>query len=133
MTRLLSIVVPGSPVPKGRPRVGPNGARTPARTAQAEADLGWFVKTRLAGDSRTPTVLPCRVRLQFTSRFGAGDGRAPDVDNLIKLALDAMNHIVWVDDRQVIEVIARVERGAMNEQTEIEVETIEPGFAREDQ
>jgi Holliday junction resolvase RusA-like endonuclease len=97
-----------TPVPKGRPRVGHGRVYTPPRTAAAEEALGWVLRAAYKG---APTTAPCEVRLDFH----VGSGQVPDLDNLVKLALDAANGIVWKDDRQVVAITARRhQRGPMS-------------------
>jgi Holliday junction resolvase RusA-like endonuclease len=33
--------------------------------------------------------------------------KKPDIDNLVKLVFDAMNRIVWMDDKQVSSLITK--------------------------
>lgn len=35
--------------------------------------------------------------------------KKPDVDNCVKAVLDAMNGIVWIDDAQIVSLLARKE------------------------
>ena len=42
-----------------------------------------------------------------------------DVDNMLKLILDALNGVVWKDDAQVTEVSGRVARGVSNPRTAV--------------
>jgi Holliday junction resolvase RusA-like endonuclease len=49
-----------------------------------------------------------------------------DIDNLEKAVYDALNQIVYVDDRQICEVHARKIIVARGEEPRVEV-TIEPG------
>jgi Holliday junction resolvase RusA-like endonuclease len=32
--------------------------------------------------------------------------KVPDVDNLVKLVLDALNHVIWLDDSYVVQIEA---------------------------
>ena len=101
--------VEGPPVPKGRPRVTRNGhAYTPARTVAWEETVAW--NTRNAMDGRAPFQGPLQVELTF---YG---GRAnADLDNLCKAVLDAMNKVVYEDDKQIVTLIAR--RGGSEKST----------------
>ena len=92
----LSFVVPGPPVPKGRPRFGNGVVRTPAKTKAYEKTVATYAlqaRCRVAG-------WPLDKRYSVNVVFVRIDGRA-DVDNVVKASIDACNHVLWVDDRQV--------------------------------
>lgn len=62
-----------------------------------------------------PRGVPVQVQLAFylprpasePKRRATAPVRKPDLDKLTRLALDAMTGLVWTDDSQVAEVIAR--------------------------
>lgn len=115
---MIHIVVPGIPVAKGRPRVGKvNGhARlfTPEKTVNYEcrvADAGAEV---MAGRAPLQGPLELCVEAYFQVQKGASKRRLaivaagkdwhtskPDADNVLKVAGDALNGIVWRDDALV--------------------------------
>jgi crossover junction endodeoxyribonuclease RusA len=103
---LVQMTMLGDPIPKGRPRMGPNGhAYTPERTRAAErAAVALFMA---AMDSREPSAAPIGLALEFH----CATKRHTDGDNLMKLLTDAMNGIVYVDDFQIEEWFCRVIRG----------------------
>lgn len=117
---LCRVVVPGEPVPKGRPRVWKGRARTPLRTVEAELRFGWRVKAACVGLD-LPSDRLFRVELVFRSTWPRGSSRGCDIDNATKLALDALNGVVWRDDHQVIELVAQMERGAATPETVISI------------
>lgn len=45
----------------------------------------------------------------------------PDLDNLIKLVLDALNGIVWEDDSQIVHLCAKKRYAVLNERPFIEL------------
>lgn len=73
-----------------------------------------------------PAGTAVEVRLHFffarqRHRLGPHAQR-PDLDNLVKLVLDALNGVAWADDGQVSHVIASKSRIAVTEpQTIVEV------------
>ena len=111
----------GPPRGKGRPRatVGKGGfARvyTDAKTVSYEAQLR-HAATEVMGD-RVPTDQPVEVTMtvrfavpQSWSKKKQADAIAnrirpcvkPDLDNVLKLT-DALNGVVWIDDKQVVDV-----------------------------
>ena len=103
-TLIADFVIPGEPVSKQRAQVTRNGhAYTPAKTKAAEDKIR---------KTWTQCNYPVRV-LKATDSFAAetlffcGDRRRKDVDNLLKLVMDALNGLVWKDDSQVAEALTK--------------------------
>lgn len=117
----LTFTIPGNPVPKGRPRAFKDGRghiriHTPKETVKAEARARFWMRDDLGAKSYP--VFPAggvSVDLAFfletpgswTSRKrdlaeGAGCIGRSDVDNLAKMILDAMNGLIFTDDRQIV-------------------------------
>lgn len=124
MSVLLAVSVSGDPVPKGRPRMDPRSghAYTPARTAVAEADLRERVWALLPAG-----FAPLTGELAVRLRFWLGNRRKRDLDNLQKLAWDALNGVVWIDDAQIKHVeatIMGIDKAAAR--TELEVHAWDP-------
>ena len=92
-----TLCLPGDPVPKGRPRVYNGHAMTPKRTVRAEERL--FAEFRLKYPQAKPYQCPVRLEAEF---WMSHRGR-PDLDNLLKLVLDSLNGVAYVDDAQVVE------------------------------
>lgn len=92
-----TLCLPGDPVPKGRPRVYNGHAITPKRTVRAEERL--FAEFRLKYPQAKPFQCPVRLEAEF---WMSHRGR-PDLDNLLKLVLDSLNGVAYVDDAQVVE------------------------------
>lgn len=115
---LYRLVVPGEAVPKARPRLDRRHMRiyTPTTTAQAEHDIGWRFRQQYPG------VEPDKVaRFAVVLTFYCGRGARGDVDNRTKTVLDALNRVVYWDDRQIDELHALVVHGARQPRTEIEI------------
>lgn len=121
-TEIASAVIPGDPIPKGRPRWnGKSGKpRTPARTKQGEHDFAWRWR-QAAGPMRPDGTSEFGIRLLLVM----GDEVKPDVDNLEKLILDSLQGVVWVNDRQVTTVCKHRIRGS-GPRTEIAVYRMAP-------
>lgn len=106
------------PVGKGRPRYTRAGhAYTPKKTRAAELTIATAARAFMK--DRKPFPGPVSVRLTAVfpvpkswskrKREDAGAGLIaptvkPDADNLAKLVLDALNGIVFQDDKQVVDI-----------------------------
>ena len=117
-----NIIIPGPPVPKGRPRLstihGRARAFTPARTQRYEdlirLEAGRAMEGRdqidgaLSAVVRVFVAIPASMPKRRRADAEAGLVRPvtrPDLDNYIK-CLDALNGIVFRDDSQIAEIIA---------------------------
>ena len=87
-------IVQGEPMSKARPRHGKGRTYTPTATLIAEtAVLAAFLKTpsrrKIAGDLKVTIQFHCATKVRR------------DLDNMAKLALDALNGHAYDDDSQV--------------------------------
>lgn len=101
------VEVPGEPVPKGRPRFARNGhVYTPSETVAYEETIGWKFRETYTG---SPFEGPVRVTVivRECNRRAVHQG---DLDNYVKVALDALNGLAWADDRQVVSIAASITR-----------------------
>ena len=117
-----SFMVLGRPQGKGRPRHGQGRTWTPRETTLAEQAIraGWenAGAVRLEGPITLHVLLGvCRPQHHFKrdgslsaegARRPQPDNKKPDVDNALKLIMDALNTRAWGDDVQIIQ--AQVER-----------------------
>lgn len=113
------IFVPGRPKGKQRARaaVGKNGKAfmyTPKDTINTEATIRAQAMTWMAQNGiPTPHEGPVRilVRNLYARPKEFWDGKEPmgghgDVDNLMKVAMDALNKVLFKDDAQIIKGVA---------------------------
>jgi Holliday junction resolvase RusA-like endonuclease len=125
MSVVLDTFIPVTPVGKARPRVARHGtfvhAYTPPVTAVAEQSIRRFVREHL-GDDWQPVELPIRLSVTVfrplphyrvaQARAGARPAQRPDLDNYVKLVVDALTARppgrwgVWRDDAQIVELVA---------------------------
>ena len=115
VTDSISFVVPGAPTGKGRPRFTKTGhAYTPKETVSRE---NLIASEAMRAWRRPPSdeaftlsvlcILPIPKSWPLKKRLAAIEGALPaasgvDADNALKSVGDALNQIVWRDDRQVI-------------------------------
>ena len=111
----------GQPIGKGRPRFTRQGrAYTPAKTKEYEHRLAAVASDAMIDIKQDPITVPCKLyvlaqfeipkswskkRREAATRGEVSPGR-PDIDNVIKIALDAINGVVFEDDAQVDRIIA---------------------------
>ena len=136
----INFVIPGVPVAKGRPRFARHGAFvrtfTPEKTASYENLVK--VKAEEAMQGRALIDGPCVVTLSLFvtppaswSKKKTNDALTgaiyptskPDADNVLKGILDAMNDIVFKDDKQVVD-FACSKRFALTARAVVKVEAI---------
>lgn len=120
--------VPGPPRGKARPRVTVRGGHAHAYTPETTADYEWFVRHCYKGQvgRYEPMQGAVRVEIEATLAIPKSAKRAdraammageklptkkPDVDNIIKIILDALNGLAWADDAQITHVECRKRYG----------------------
>ncbi len=114
----ISLVIPGNPVPMGRPRVGQGGAVLPKRTAEAKDLIARLTQIELINH---PDRFPRHEEFGIVLAFFEGlkvESHMADIDNCVKTVLDALNGIVWIDDKLVTRIEATIERGVAEPRTE---------------
>lgn len=104
------------PKGKGRPRFGKGKVYTPKRTADFERHVGLVARSKirqpLTGAIRMELVFTFKTPKSWTKKKTAANlwrphTQKPDLDNLEKAILDALNEIAFEDDCQVAEVTKR--------------------------
>jgi Holliday junction resolvase RusA-like endonuclease len=114
----LQFIVPGEPRGKGRPRFGNGRTYTDAKTVAYEK----LIACRAAEAMPCPAVAtPVKVRIDIykgvpkswtmAKRRRALDGQEipgkPDLDNVAKAVLDALNGVAYADDTQVVRLVVQ--------------------------
>jgi Holliday junction resolvase RusA-like endonuclease len=124
---MIRFVIPGPAVGKGRPRASSIGGGirlyTPAKTVEYENEIKVLAKTAmLVAGRQAPSSAPISAEvwvmvappksMSRKKQLMAFEGdifptTKPDLDNVAKAILDACNHIVYEDDKQVIDLVIR--------------------------
>ena len=116
---LVVLTITGRPQAKGRPRFSSSGhVYTPERSQEAEA----FMRAMMRQVCPNPLSGPLQLSVAFefrrpnswskAGRDAVDEGAQPwylgrgDMDNLVKLVLDAGNGCLWRDDAQVVSLEA---------------------------
>jgi Holliday junction resolvase RusA-like endonuclease len=115
-------VVPGAPYGKGRPRASSRGGfvrlYTPAATMAYEAEIARLAEIARADWPVMATPMSLRViahhpipvswskKKQQAALAGDVIPGKPDLDNVAKAVLDALNGVIYDDDKQVIKLVA---------------------------
>ena len=113
-------MVAGRPVPKARARRGAGGHwYTPARSAgyaDRVAGQAWIARKNFEGPARAknPWLVERFYSVVIIAYLAGRYGM--DTDNIGKQVLDACQGILWENDRQVRELIVRLERAGVREQ-----------------
>lgn len=98
-TAICDLMIKMEPVTKARVRVTSLGAYTDAKTRDAEKHIRWVL---VAAGVKPDSDHQLAVDVTFHSRTR----QRRDLDNFLKLLLDACNGIAWNDDVQVTEINA---------------------------
>jgi Holliday junction resolvase RusA-like endonuclease len=138
MTARYTILIPGVARGKGRARATKRGTvYTPASTVNAEA---WVKSCAFEQIGQplltTPVAVSIGIDVEVPASWSkkrrvlalAGETRPtgkPDLDNCIKLLMDGLNKIAWVDDAQVVRLTAS-KRYAETPRTEVIITEVLP-------
>lgn len=116
--------VPGKPQGKGRPRAAARGKfvrmYTPEKTASYESTIALAASQAMAGRPpiEGPVVASIFIALPVPASWSKKKQAQaladqllpitkPDSDNVVKAVFDAINGVVWGDDTQVVDHVAR--------------------------
>lgn len=123
MAHLISFIVHGDPVGKGRPRITTRGnmvrSYTPEKTRDYECLIADIAHREMMIAGLLPTYDAVKVEIEayypipksFSKKKHEQAAKdeikpmvKPDIDNVAKAILDAMNKTVFIDDKQVVEL-----------------------------
>lgn len=140
----IKVFIPGEPAAKERPRSGKGGRiYTPAKTHKAEQALrqNWIAANMEQYGSVHTFEEPVRIKVRFyfapLKSFPKWEMRLirhgttipkhtkPDIDNLLKLVLDALNGVAYKDDSLVTAISGEKCYSDKGPGTEIEIYRVE--------
>jgi Holliday junction resolvase RusA-like endonuclease len=119
MTFMLTYLVEGNPIGKGRPKFARRGnfvsAYTPTKTRDYESVIKDAAQKAMGSNDllETPVTVAIYITVPIPQSYSKKRSEAclngsekpikkPDIDNIAKCFLDAMNEIVYKDDTQVL-------------------------------
>lgn len=119
MTFMVMYTVYGEPVGKGRPRFVRRGnftqTYTPEKTKTYEDEIRYMARCAMGASEplETPVTVAIYIRVEIPKSFSKQKRKdalaniikptkKPDIDNIAKCFLDAMNGHVYLDDKQVV-------------------------------
>ena len=112
----VSFTVPGEPTGKGRPRFYNGHSITPSKTKSYEAEVkfwylqenkGIMIDGEVIADIKAYYQIPKSVSKKTRQQMLDGEIRPtkkPDLDNVAKAILDALNGLAYHDDSEVVEL-----------------------------
>ena len=115
---LVSFFVAGQPIPQPRPRVSTQGgfarAYVPRKHKvhkwQRAIAAAWPQLDRVDGTLWVELLFtmprPKAITRKRSANLRMWHATAPDVDNLVKAVLDALNSTAWADDGQIAQLTA---------------------------
>jgi Holliday junction resolvase RusA-like endonuclease len=123
MMAQVTIYLDGVPERKERPQFA--RTKTGVRTFTRGKTRGYEARLKDAGEKAWPFApMDCPIRLTVTAVFPitpswpkwrrvlAALGKLwhvgrPDIDNVVKIAMDGLNEVIWKDDAQICWLVAR--------------------------
>lgn len=115
----MRVIIKGEPVGKGRPRFTKSGrAYTPSKTSQYESYVKQCYKIQ-NGNVRYAEDVPLSIQIVAFMKIPKSvskkkrqlmlDGliqptKKPDIDNVVKIILDALNGVAYYDDKQIVQI-----------------------------
>lgn len=127
---MIKFEIKGTPVAKGRPRLGKFGTYTPEKTKNYEELVKYTFKNKYPNFEPFKGELKAKLEFVFEvpksyskkkreallpiegiEHSGAGYTHKPDCDNLAKAVLDALNGLAYIDDSQITCLLAFKEYG----------------------
>ena len=145
MTMLLTFEIPGSPVPKGRPRVTRRGTFTPQKTKDYEQAVGEAAMVAVKAQSLTLKKMadgtlwystkeifedpsgqwPVGERYSVECEFYFKKNPACDGDNILKAVQDGLEKVLYANDKQVVAGSYKTYKGSDRDMTYVTVHVLD--------
>lgn len=125
---MICFTIPGKPQPKQRPRVTSHGTYTPKETIEYERLVGWQCRSAYKGKPLS-TALKMTVRVfvklpkKTVREKGDWHTSRPDLTNIIKSIEDGLNGIAYLDDSQIVYLVA-TKQWASEDYVIVEIEEV---------
>jgi len=112
---MYKVIIPGRPVPKGRPRFNrvTGTVYNPKRTKEYEEFVAWCAKQTF----KQPLTCELAVYIDVYVKNNV----FPDIDNIAKSVLDGMQGVAYENDRQIYSLTIQRIRGK-EELVEVRIE-----------
>lgn len=115
MINSFSFIVPGMPVGKERPRKGKHGFYTPKKTKDYEENIRLSAISALNRTQKQYSDFKWdksgSYKIEIYLYYKDQPKRIPDLDNVAKCVLDALNKSIFDDDILVNKLLIRRDKG----------------------
>ena len=138
MKKKINLTINGRPQGKARPRFARGRTYTPQQTLDYEALILWTYRNKYNVDTMG-TDAPLKMNIKAYFKVPKSETRPmkeylrdkhyphkPDVDNIAKIVMDALNKIAYLDDNQVVSL--NVEKWYTDEEERVEIEIEEISY-----
>lgn len=115
---MINLIIPGEPTAKGRPRLGKGFTYTPPKTVNYETlvkelfiiskqeKLSGMLEVTIECYFSIPKSTSTKNNLLMKAEI-IRPVKKPDLDNLAKICLDALNKLAYEDDSQVVSLLIK--------------------------
>lgn len=117
---MIEILVEGEPIPAARPRFSGGRVYQPKRNSDYRQRVQTAARAAMKGSAPMTGAIKADVKL--FRRFKPTAKIFGDVDNHLKNIFDAMNSVVYVDDRQIVRCVVEKHLDKVNPRAEIQIE-----------
>ena len=116
---MLRITINGEPIPAARPRFGGGHAYQPKRNSEYRARVQRAARAAMGGSAPMTGAIEANVKLY--RKYKPTARNFGDVDNYLKAIFDALNQIVFDDDRQIVQCVVEKFQDKANPRAEITI------------
>lgn len=104
---ILSIEIPFEPVAQSRPRFSKRGIVYECeRVKKFKETVKWYVKSKFRAKPIEDSPIGIDLTFYIKPANGKGVVKKPDLDNLIKSILDALEGVIYENDCQIVKLTA---------------------------